>query len=542
MRAFFLILCTSIYFCIFSYEIGHKIKVSHLSLEEKIGQMLIAHFHGLTMNQDAEKLIKDLHIGGIIYYQFSNPFENPEQVQKLSSHLQRCAKTSKSKIPLLICVDQEGGFINRLTKGFTLFPSAKAFSNTSDLKLARQCAEALAQELKAVGINMNLAPVVDINSKKNPVIGIRSFGEKTTTVIDFAKAFLKGFRQKNLISCLKHFPGHGSVQVDSHESLPLCAKTKEELIHCELKPYKTLCEKVDCLMTAHVLYPLLDKENCATLSKKILENLLRNEMSYKGVIISDSLIMDGLLKNTSSIEEASVQAINAGCDMLILGGKQLIGERKNFELTTLDIEKIHHFLCQAVLDGKISQTRINEAVERILKLKKSYHLFAQQSLTQDAIKNYVGTQAHAELADRVSTLSFKIESNKELLSNNFPFIIVAPSALSEMILSSKLPKNLQSLILYDNINPSDEEIKQITKQTIPRCNIIFLSYNAWKFTKQKDLLKALNFGPNIITASLSDEADKDLLKDFSHMLITTEDPTPTSLNNLWSHIEKFFNL
>lgn len=179
---------------------------SKLSLEEKVGQLLMVHFHGEVANEEAKNLIQDTKVGGIIYYNWSNGLDSPEQVRMLSESLQALVKKNLNPIPLLIAVDQEGGVVSRLSKGFTQFPGNRALGETSHPELAEESAFIIGCELQAVGVNMNLAPVVDINSNpRNPIIGIRSFGEDSDTVIAFGKSALQGYAAAQIIATLKHF-------------------------------------------------------------------------------------------------------------------------------------------------------------------------------------------------------------------------------------------------------------------------------------------------------------------------------------------------
>jgi beta-N-acetylhexosaminidase len=212
--------------------------------------------------------------------------------------------------------------------------------------------------------------VIDINSNpNNPIIGSRSFGNSPEMVISFGKKALEGYHDAHIITSLKHFPGHGDVSIDSHQDLPILYKSKKQLEQMELRPFKALSPFADTIMTAHIMIPSIDPFNCATLSPAIL-SILRNEMHYNGVIISDSLVMEGLLKNCPSIEHAALKALNAGCDLLILGGKQLIGTSEGFELSVEDVARIHHFLVQALQEGTLPEQRVNDALQRILSLKK----------------------------------------------------------------------------------------------------------------------------------------------------------------------------
>lgn len=268
---------------------------------------------------------------------------------------------------------------------------------TGRAELAEASAFATGQELRAVGVNFNLAPVVDVNSNpKNPVIGPRAFGDRTEVVIPFARRALAGYRNAGVISSLKHFPGHGDVEVDSHEGLPLVKKSKKELQKVELLPFLMLAKEADTIMTAHLIVSSIDPIFCATLSKKVLD-VLRNEIGFQGVIISDSLVMQGILKNSPSIESAAIQAINAGCDLLLLGGKQLTSSTNDLELSAADVERIHQALVHAVQKGLIPIERIDQSVQRILNLKDQYSLFAKEEWFP-----LVNGESHRAIAEQIS--------------------------------------------------------------------------------------------------------------------------------------------
>ena len=298
-------------------------------------------------------------------------------MRSLSSHLQELTQINPHPIPLLISVDQEGGRVPHLTKGFTIFPSNSAVGSTGVPEFARQNALTIGKELRAVGVNMNLAPVVDINSNPlNPIIGSRAFGSSVDQVVAFGEMALKGFYEAKILSTIKHFPGHGDVDVDSHKSLPLLNKTKKQLKSVELVPFTLLAPYTDAVMTAHIMVPEIDPHYCATFSKAILD-ILRCEIGFNGVVITDSLVMQGALNTVGSVDEAAICAIAAGCDILLLGGTQLIEGQKNLELTVADIQRIYTHLVEAVQNGRLPENRIDEAVERIMKLKT--RLFSDES-------------------------------------------------------------------------------------------------------------------------------------------------------------------
>lgn len=343
-----------------------------LTLEEKVGQLLMTHFNGEIANEEARCLIQHAHVGGIIYYNWANSLHSPEQVFKLSDSLQQMALSKSHPIPLFIGVDQEGGVVNRLTEGFTLFPGNRVLAKTKKPDFAEACALAMSEELSAVGINVNFAPVCDISNMADSILGMRSFGDKTDVIV-FAKAMLLGFKKGNMIATLKHFPGLGNAEIDPHHALPIVHRSLEDLQQLELLPYNLLKNHADAVMTAHVLLPEIDPINCATLSKAVMD-ILRRDIGFDGVIFSDSLVMQGVLDNGGTVEETALKAFLAGCDVLLLGGKQLMEHQTGFELTTEDVLKIHGFLMSKVQSGEITEERLDRSVERILNLKRTYGL------------------------------------------------------------------------------------------------------------------------------------------------------------------------
>jgi len=344
--------------------------MSNMSLEDKAGQVLMVHFRGEIANEDARVLVQEVKVGGFVYYNWANGLHSPEQVRTLTSSLQELAEINCIPIPLFIALDQEGGRVAQLRCGFTQFPGNQALGEMEDLNLAEAQAFVTGQELRAVGVNMNLAPVVDVNcNPRNPVIGSRSFGADPNRVAAFGEKALAGYKSSGIIATLKHFPGHGDVEVDSHEDLPVVPKSIEILEQVELLPFIKLAPFADAIMTAHLLVPALDADRCSTISKKTLD-YLKETIGFQGLIISDSLVMGGVLKQCLTVDEAAIEALNAGCDLLILGGKLIAGERAGFELTTADMQRIHRSIVKAVKEGRLSQSRLDQAVEKNLSLKK----------------------------------------------------------------------------------------------------------------------------------------------------------------------------
>ncbi|MDR2539854.1 MAG: beta-N-acetylhexosaminidase [Chlamydiales bacterium] len=494
---------------------------SEMSLEEKVGQLLMVHFHGEEAHQEAKTLIQDLHVGGVIYYNWCNGLVSASQISHLSTGLQKLAKT-----PLFIAVDQEGGLVNRLKQGFTLFPGNLALAKTRQPELAEESAFAIGQELLSVGINMNLAPVVDINNNPyNPIIGIRSFASSADQVILFAKHALEGFHRAGMITCLKHFPGHGDVMVDSHQGLPIIKKTKEQLDKLELLPFYQLAGQADSIMTAHLLLPALDSKNCATLSKNILTNLLREEMGFQGVIISDSLVMQGFLNNGYSIEEAAIRSINAGCDLLILGGKQL-NAHSSLELNREKIQNIHQALLQAVQTGIIAQKRLEEALERILTLKSRIVPFP--------LVKYNG-QEHQKLSEKIASLALHVLENKPI-SLKKEVVLLAPKILKTDIEQTRFSQ-ITNHCLFFNLNPSQDEYEKAQELVQKASSFVCFCYDAWKNPQQITLIQSLlKTKKPLVLLSVKDPIDAHVFID-ADVLITTFSPTVASIKAAYEKIQ-----
>src|SRR5947199_3485537 len=249
---------------------------TNMSLQEQIGQLLVVGFSGITPNQEIIDLIQRYHVGGIIL--FSRNIQNAQQVFALTQSLQNIAQAAGHRQPLLIAIDQENGIVSRLGEGATIFPGNMALGAIGSEQITHDVAMATGRELKVLGINMNLAPVVDVNNNPaNPVIGVRSFGEDPSLVARLGTAMVKGYRAAGILSCLKHFPGHGDTTTDSHLALPVIPYTLQRLEALELVPFRSgMKAGAESVMIAHVAFPALAEQNTlpATLSSTIVQGLL----------------------------------------------------------------------------------------------------------------------------------------------------------------------------------------------------------------------------------------------------------------------------
>jgi beta-N-acetylhexosaminidase len=494
--------------------------VKEMSLEEKVGQILVVQFHGEEVNDDAKALVQEMYVGGFIYYNWSNGLSSPAQVKALCEGLQKLTTGPR----LFITTDQEGGIVARLTQGFTVFPGNKALGMTGKPELAKESAFAIGEELQAVGINMNLSPVVDVNiNPRNPVIGIRSFGDSVETVVAFGRKALEGYRKSGTIACLKHFPGHGDVETDSHYALPVVHKSMEELLRVELKPFAELASRADMIMTAHLLVPALDPDHCSTLSKKTLD-FLRKELGFQGVIVADSLVMEGVLKQCGSVDEAAIAALNAGCDLLMLGGRQLIGGSK-FELAVSDVRRIHQRLVDAVSSGQVPQERLDQAVEKVLELKNKYLL---KPLPLRVVKTAVKNAEHKALSKKIAALSVQVIKNEQVSLAGKKVAVIASQILKEPIQQTSLVK-MGQLHFFERLNPTEDDSAAVIESAKAADVIVFCSYNSWKNQAQQRLIQTfLESGRPVIIIAVRDPQDAALYSKAA-VLVTTFSPTAPSI-------------
>lgn len=334
-------------------------QIKSMTLEEKLGQLIIVGFEGENINEETLDYVDNLKVGGFIL--FARNIVDENQTLKLLNDLKE--SNSNNDIPLFLSIDEEGGKVSRLSKSFVKIPPAMEIGNKNKKELAYELGNILGERIKSLGFNMDFAPVLDINSNsKNPVIGNRSFGTTVESVSENGIEAMKGLRGVGVIPSVKHFPGHGDTRVDSHINLPIVNKTMEELKSFELVPFmKAIDEDVEMVMVAHILYPEIDDNYPATMSNKLIQGLLRDELGYEGVIVSDDMTMGAIIENYT-LEDAVLSFIESGGDIaLVCHG------RENPKKT---IEKLE----EAVTNGRLSEEDIDEKLYRILKLKEKFNL------------------------------------------------------------------------------------------------------------------------------------------------------------------------
>ncbi|MBI4887114.1 MAG: beta-N-acetylhexosaminidase [Acidobacteria bacterium] len=354
-------------------------------LRGAIGQLLIGSCPGTTIPVELRSLAREFGLGGIIL--FTRNIEAPEQVAELACD----AQSLGGELPLWVSVDQEGGRVARLRAPFTEWPPMAALGRSGSVALASRFASALAAELKAVGVTLDYAPVLDIHTNPdNPVIGDRALAGDAETVGRLGRAIIRGLQESGVAACGKHFPGHGDTSVDSHLDLPVVEHPPDRIRRVECVPFReAIAEHVAFMMTAHLLVPSLDERKPATLSRRIVFDLLRDELGFEGVILSDDLEMKAIAA-TVAVPDAAVQAIAAGCDgLLICGG--------NIDVQAAALEALVH----AVEDERIPYGRVEDALARQRRAKERF-LAAPVLAARPAARRIAGWDAHRRIAEEMA--------------------------------------------------------------------------------------------------------------------------------------------
>ncbi|MEV2243781.1 glycoside hydrolase family 3 protein [Streptomyces sp. NPDC049970] len=389
--------------------------IARMSLEEKVGQLFVMRVYGhsatapdqadIDANLDeigvrtAAELISTYHVGGIIYFAWAHNTRDPHQIADLSNGIQRAGLAGRTPLPLLVSTDQEHGIVCRVGEPATLLPGAMALGAGGSRSDTRRAGLIAGAELAAMGINQNYAPDADVNvNPANPVIGVRSFGSDPESVAGMVAAQVKGYQGAGIASTAKHFPGHGDTSTDSHTGLPVISHTREQWAQLDAPPFRAaVAAGIDSIMTAHIVVPALDaSEDPATLSHPILTGILREELGYDGVVVTDALGMEGV-RTKYGDERVPVLALLAGVDQL---------------LNPPDLKVAWNAVLNAVKGGEISEARIEESILRILRLKTKLGLFRDPYVTHRGVDRTVGVRSHLAAADRIAERTTTLLANE----------------------------------------------------------------------------------------------------------------------------------
>lgn len=479
-----------------------------LTLEEKIGQMIIAGFPSRCYDENVNEIIEKYKIGNIIL--FAGNIGTKEEIVKLTSKLQENF-IKHTKNPGFISIDQEGGMVTRIYKGATFFPGNMAFAAANVKGSTFEEGKTEGEELRALGINMNLAPVMDVNCNPlNPLIGTRSYGDDPQKVAELGVNLIKGLNESKVIAVCKHFPGHGDTDKDSHLSLPAVNHDMDRLEKVELLPFKKAIEAgAPAIMSAHVLFPAIESEKLpATLSYKVLTQLLKKKMGFMGLIITDCMEMKAIASYYGS-EKAAVMAVKAGADMIC------ISHSKDVQIKCVQEIK------KAASEGTIEENRINESVKKILQVKAKYNLYDNCYPDLKKVQTFVGCKENKDFAEKISDRSItliKDERNLIPVSEDGKVVSISTKAVALTGAEYEVEMNIpfcdrlkdrfggKSFVIP--LDPEENLIKKIADSVKGAEKIIIGIYNASSHKGQIELIKKINeVNKNIIVVSLRNPYD-----------------------------------
>ena len=493
--------------------------LASMTLEEKVGQLFMTHAYGTTAdtqapadvaaNQElygvdnAEQLIDRYQPGGIIYFAWTNSVQNPPQIAGLSNGIQDAALAQDAAIPSLIGIDQEGGIVARIGPPATQLPGNMALGAGRSSADAQTAAAINGDELTAMGINWNFAPVADVNvNPANPVIAVRSFGENPRLVANLTAAQVRGYTSAGLAGAAKHFPGHGDTDQDSHTGLPNIDHTRQEWQQLDRPPFQAAIDNgVPAIMTAHITVPSLDSSgDPATLSEPIMTGILREEMGYDGVVITDALDMAGA-SETYGNDRVPVLALKAGVDMLLMPP---------------EFEVAYNAVLGAVESGELTEERIDTSVRRILTLKQDLGIVDDPYVDPADLPAHVGTPEHLatmqEITDGTTTL---VRNKRDLLPLSVDpgedALVTGWGVTTTSTVAAKLAeRGVDADVLQTGLNPTPETIAAVAQQARHYDNVLVITNRAGMEgqTNQGELVKRLiKANRNVVAVGVRDPYD-----------------------------------
>jgi beta-N-acetylhexosaminidase len=492
--------------------------INRMTLPEKVGQLFVTYAYGQTADTTApadvasnqkelgvangKALIEKYHLGGVIYFAWSNNVANPPQIAGLSNGLQRVATKSGAHIPLLIATDQEHGVVTRVGPPATQLPGNMALGAGRSETDTYDAAQISGKELRAIGINQNFAPDADVNvNAQNPVIGVRSFGSDPTLVSSLVSASVAGYQDANVSATAKHFPGHGDTATDSHYGVPIINHSRSEWESIDAPPFRSAIKRgIDTIMTAHIVVPSLDPSGTpATLSKPIITDVLRGELGYDGVVITDALTMQGVRDNFGD-DRIPVLALKAGVDQLLMPapGK-------------LDVA--YNAVLDAVRSGELTEKRIDQSVQRVLRLKMKRGLFEPANVMVDEKKvgSRVGTAEHQaraqEITDATVTL-VKDDANTLPLAKSGQKVLVTGASITPALAERMAARGLAATAYNTGTAPSDAAIASAVAQAQQSDQVVVSTNKAWTSAGQQKLVKQLvATGKPVVVVAVRDPYD-----------------------------------
>ncbi len=457
--------------------------IKSMSVEEKVGQLLFVGFGGTEVNPHIEFWVKQRHVGGVALFS-----RNIVDLKQTASFTRGIHALTDGRVPLFVALDQEGGNVVRVKDGAMTLPGNMALGATRSTTLAYIAGQGLAVDLKLLGFNMNLAPVLDVNSNpKNPVIGVRSYGEKPELVADLGAWYVRGQQEMGVVAVAKHFPGHGDTHTDSHFDMPAISADLKRLNELELAPFKRAMDVgLDAVMTAHIALPRVAEEANlpATLSRNILTKVLREQMGFDGIVITDGLEMDGIVERYGS-GRAAVIAVNAGADMPLV----LWQMKKK--------DEVYDTLIAAVRSGEISQARLDQSVRRILTVKARRGMFDRQlEPIERALRRDDRLATHQQVSQQIAREAVTLVRNH---ANTLPIravryrkvVVLAPPGP----FANRIGKEKYVEVVNTAYIPSREQRNNDVERMIAASRgadlIIFATINRYHLEMAKRVMRAL---------------------------------------------------
>ncbi len=490
-----------------------------MSPEEKVGQLFVQNVYGSNATTPDSRnvplygvaspaeVVQKYHLGGIIYFAWTDSVQDPQQIVGLSNGLQKAATESGARVPLLISTDQEQGVVTRIGPPATQFPGSMALGAGRSTGDARQAAAITGQELKAMGVNTDFAPDADVNvNPLNPVIGTRSFSSDPTLVASMVGAQVRGYQKDaGIIATPKHFPGHGDTATDSHTGIPVITHTKAQWEQIDAPPFKAAIKAgTNMIMSGHLVVPALDPSgDPATLSKPILTGVLREELGYQGVIITDSLGMQGV-RDKYGDDEVAVRAVLAGVDNLLMAP---------------DMDKAYNAVLGAVKSGRIDGKRLDESVKRILKLKLTQGILLHPFTDPSGLDSVVGTPEHLAAADaitdRTGTLVRNDDATLPLAPSGKKVLVTGYGASTTTTLANALTRRGATVVRRETgTSPSNTTIADAVAKSAGQDVVVVTTMRAWdtavtdRSGGQQKLVKALQAtGKPVVVVAVRDPYD-----------------------------------
>ena len=497
--------------------------VKEMTLKEKLGQLILPGFHSTYYDDQIKTLIEDYHVGNVIL--FTRNFENASQIRELTSKIHEEVIKHTGHIPF-IAIDQEGGLVTRMMKDVTFAPGPMTAS-ASIPDATYYTGKMLAEDMIRLGMNFNLAPSLDVNNNpNNPVINVRSYSDDPSVVAKLGKRFIEGSGEFGVLACAKHFPGHGDCEVDSHLGLPTINYDLDRIHKIEMHPFIENIN-VPAIMSAHIMFPAYDTVP-ATLSKKILTNVLRDELGFKGLILTDCLEMKAI---------ADMYGTPNGALMAVLAGADIcdISHTLEYQIKALEL------LEEAVLDGRLPLEVLDEKVERILYFKNQTLPYLEKYFYNQEMKF---SEENNHLAQTIvdNSLTYVLGENVVLTPNT---LVIAPVAMAKTIIEDEFDdRNLAKVLRKEfegldvrELKLTDEFTCDVLSSLEKYDQIILFSYNAATSKKQVEFINSvLAKKENVTVISLKGPMDFNKYNNLKNYLCLYE-YTPNSIRTVLKYLK-----